>query len=166
MFIWVWFLSRVPSVILNHIYDIGSESLLGTFDTYWLFCSYCNSVVLAVGFCHILSWVTIWAIDVSNHLHSTLAFPFPRLSWGSSRGSVNFSGVLNVWVVEDIWSLPKISRGCRWSVLYCKGGGARYGKGSAEFEPWEFIAERSYESTLLSRQFGLKSLPELVISFS
>jgi hypothetical protein len=28
MFIWVWFLSRVPSVILNHIYDIGSESLL------------------------------------------------------------------------------------------------------------------------------------------
>jgi hypothetical protein len=28
MSVWVWLLSRVPSVILNHIYDIGSEFLL------------------------------------------------------------------------------------------------------------------------------------------
>jgi hypothetical protein len=82
-FLWI-LLAGVPSVILVHIYDIDSPHLERLI--YFGFLALPLVLLcLAVGLCHFFSWVTNWAIDVSNHLYSTL-IPSPRLGWRSLRG--------------------------------------------------------------------------------
>jgi hypothetical protein len=127
MFICVWFLlASVPSVIINHIYDIDSESLQGRL-IYIVFLALIAVLwFLAVGLYHVFSWITNWAIDVSNHLHSTLTFPSPRLGWGSSRESVNFSGHESTFFSRQfglrLSREPVISFGQKWTVSFRRFG--------------------------------------------
>ncbi len=127
IFIWVWFLlACVPSVILNHIYDIDSESLLGRLIYVGCFALTIILWFLAVGLYHVFSWVTNLAIDVSNHLHSTLTVSSSRLSWGSSSKSFNFSGLESAPLSRQFGLRsrrePVISFGQKWALWFGRFG--------------------------------------------